>query len=143
MNASKHAWNNILAANVQGTVSDQGSFTLLLCSTQSNHISHFQCKDFIVSKSCSTNTPPEVQQSRSTRVSRNPRPRMIKVTVHETQRVNELGTTNPRKQTITQITTSRRPDNTRSSALVREPIYQKRRENGRNITSFRACLCVQ
>ena len=78
-----------LAANVQGAVADQGSFALLFRSTQSNHISHLQCKDFIVPTSCSTNTPPAVQQSRSTRARRNPSPRMVKVTVHEKRRVNE------------------------------------------------------
>ena len=36
----------------------QGSFALLFRSTQSAHISHLQCKDFIVPTSCSTNTPP-------------------------------------------------------------------------------------
>ena len=35
--------------------SDQVSFTLLFHSTQSTHISHLQCKDFIVPTSCSTN----------------------------------------------------------------------------------------
>jgi len=82
-------WNDGAAANVQGAVADQGSFALLFRSTQSNHISHLQCKDFIVPTSCSTNTPPAVQQSRSTRARRNPSPRMIKVTVHEKRRVNE------------------------------------------------------
>ena len=48
MNARKHAWNDSVAANVQGAVADQGSFALLFRSTQSNHISHLQCKDFIV-----------------------------------------------------------------------------------------------
>jgi len=57
-NARKHAWNDGAAANVQGAVADQGSFALLFCSTQSNHISHLRCKDFIVPTSCSTNTPP-------------------------------------------------------------------------------------
>ena len=93
----KHAWNNGAAANVQGAVADQGSCTLLFGSTQSNHISHLQCKhishlqckDFILPTSCSTNTPPAVQQSRSTRARRNPSPRLIKVTVQEKQRVNE------------------------------------------------------
>ena len=56
MNTRKHAWNDGTAANVQGAVADQGSFALLFCSTQSNHISHLQCKDFIVPTSCSTNT---------------------------------------------------------------------------------------
>ena len=89
MNARKHAWNNSVATNMQGAVADQGSFTLLFRSTQSNHISHLQSKDFFVPTSCSTNTPPAVQQRRSTRVCRNPSPRMIKVTVHEKRRVNE------------------------------------------------------
>jgi len=84
-----NAWIDGAAANVQGTVADQGSFALLFRSTQSNHISHLQCKDFIVPTSCSTNTPAAVQQSRSTRARRNPSPRMIKVTVHEKRRVNE------------------------------------------------------
>ena len=53
-----HAWNDGAAANVQGAVGDEGSFALLFRSTQSNHISHLQCKDFIVPTSCSTNTPP-------------------------------------------------------------------------------------
>ena len=85
MNARKHAWNDGAAANLQGAVADEGSFALLFCSTQSNHISHLQYKDFIVPTSCSTNTPSAVQQSRS----RNPSPRMIKVTVQEKRRVNE------------------------------------------------------
>ena len=89
MNARKHAWNDGAAANVQGAVADQGSFALLFRSTQSNHILHLQCKDFIVPTSRSTNTPPAVQQSRSTRARKNPSPRMIKVTVHEKRRVNE------------------------------------------------------
>ena len=58
MNARKHAWNDSAAANVQGAVADQGSFALLFRSTPSAHISHLQCKDFIVPTSCSTNTPP-------------------------------------------------------------------------------------
>ena len=58
MNARKHAWNDSVAANVQGAVADQGSFALLFRSTQLNHISRLQCKDFIVPTSCSTNTPP-------------------------------------------------------------------------------------
>jgi len=89
INTRKHAWNDGGAANVQGDVVDQGSFALLVRSTQSGHISHLQCKDFIVPTSCSTNTPPAVQQSRSTRARRNPSPKMIKVTVHEKRRVNE------------------------------------------------------
>jgi len=39
-------------------VADQGSFALLFRSTQLNHISHLQSKDFIVPTSCKTNTPP-------------------------------------------------------------------------------------
>ena len=89
INTRKHAWNDGAAANVQEAVEDQGSFALLFRSTQSKHISHLQCKDFIVPTSCSTNNPPAVQQSRSTRARRNPRPRMIKVTVQEKRRVNE------------------------------------------------------
>ena len=58
MNARKHAWNDGAAANVQGAFADEGSFALVFRSTQSNHISHLQCKDFIVPTSCSTNTPP-------------------------------------------------------------------------------------
>jgi len=57
-NARKHAWNDGTAANVQGAVADHGRFALLFRSTQSNHISHLQCKDFIVPTSCTTNTPP-------------------------------------------------------------------------------------
>jgi len=83
MNACKHAWNDGAAANVQGAVADQGSFARLFRSTQSNH------KDFIVPTSCSTNISPAVQQSRSTRARRNPRPRMIRLTVREKRRVNE------------------------------------------------------
>ena len=45
MNTRKHAWNDGAAANVQGAVADQESFALLLRSTQSNHISHLQCKE--------------------------------------------------------------------------------------------------
>jgi len=104
INTCKHAWNDGASANVQGAVADQGSFALLFRSTQSNHISHLQCKDLSVPTSCSTNTPPAVQQvlhrwrdstrarrnpSRSTRARRNPSPRMIKVTVQEKRRVNE------------------------------------------------------
>ena len=89
MNACKHAWNDGAAANARGAVVERGSFARLFRSTQSNHISHLQCKDFIVPTSCSTNTPPAVQQSRSTRARRNPSPRMVKVTVHEKQRFNE------------------------------------------------------
>ena len=89
INTRKHAWNDGVAANVQGAVADQGSFALLFRSTQLNHISHLQCKAFIVPTSCSTNTLPAVQQSRSTRARRNPNPRMAKVIVHEKRRANE------------------------------------------------------
>jgi len=93
INTRKHAWNDSAAANVQGAVADQlpGSFARLFRSTQLNHISHLQCKDFIVPMSCSTNTPPPVQQSRSTRARRNLSlgPRMVKVTAHEKRRVNK------------------------------------------------------
>ena len=41
----------------------QGSFALLFRLTQSNHISHLQCKDFIVPTFCSTNTPPPPNHS--------------------------------------------------------------------------------
>ena len=58
MNARKHAWNDGAAANARGAVADAGSFERLFRSTQSNHISHLQCKDFIVPTSCNTNTPP-------------------------------------------------------------------------------------
>jgi len=88
INTRKHAWNDGASANVQGAVADQGSFALLFRSTQSTHISHLQCKDFIVPTSCSTNTPPAVQQSRSMRARRNPSPRMIRVTVQEKRRVD-------------------------------------------------------
>ena len=48
MNARKHAWNDGAAANARGAVVERGSFTRLFRSTQSNHILHLQCKDFIV-----------------------------------------------------------------------------------------------
>ena len=89
INTRKHAWDDGAATNVQGAVADQGSFAILFRSTQLYHISHLQCKDFIVSTSCSTNTPPAVQQGRSTRARRIPSPRMVKVTVHEKRRVDE------------------------------------------------------
>jgi len=89
INTRKHAWNDGAAANVQGAVADQGSFAPLFRSTQLNNISHLQCEDFIVPTSCSTNTPPAVQQSRSSRARRNPSPRMVKVTLHEKRRVDE------------------------------------------------------
>jgi len=47
MNARKHAWNDGAAANARGAVADAGSFAHLFCSTQSNHISHLQCKYFV------------------------------------------------------------------------------------------------
>ena len=91
INTRKHAcqWNDNAAANVQGAVTDQGSFALLFRSTQSSDISHLQCKDFIVPTSCNINTPPRLQQSRSTQARRNPNPRMLKVTIHEKRMVNE------------------------------------------------------
>jgi len=58
-----------------------------------------------------------VQQSHSRRARRNPSPRMIKWTVHEKREVNEQRP-NPATAHHT-ITTARRPDNIRSSALVR------------------------
>ena len=70
MNARKHDWNDGAAANVQGAVADQGSFAPLFRSTQLNNISHLQCEDFIVPTSCSTNTPPAVQQYASTQESK-------------------------------------------------------------------------
>ena len=93
INTRKHAWKDGAAANVQGAVADQGSFALLFRSAQSNYISQLQCKDFIVPTSCSTNTPPAVQQNRSTRARRNPSPKMIKMIVQEKRRVNEEQTT--------------------------------------------------
>jgi len=48
MNARMHAWNDGAAANARGVVADAGRFARLFRSTQSNHISHLQCKDFIV-----------------------------------------------------------------------------------------------
>ena len=60
MNARMYACNDGAAANARGADADQGSFALLFHSTQSNHMSHLQCKDFIVPTSCSTNTPPSV-----------------------------------------------------------------------------------
>ena len=47
MNARKHAWNDGAAANVRGAVVERGSFARLFRLTQSNHISHLQCKDFM------------------------------------------------------------------------------------------------
>ena len=48
MNARKRAWNDGVAANARGAVVERGSFANLFRSTQSNHISHLQYKDFIV-----------------------------------------------------------------------------------------------
>ena len=48
MNTRKHAWNDGATANVQAAVAGKGSIALLFRSTQSTHISHLQCKDFIV-----------------------------------------------------------------------------------------------
>ena len=48
MNARKHAWNDSAAAIARGVVVERGSFARLFRSTQSHHISHLQCKDFIV-----------------------------------------------------------------------------------------------
>ena len=48
MNKRKHAWNDGAAANAQGVVVERESFARLFRSTQSNHISHLQCKDFVV-----------------------------------------------------------------------------------------------
>jgi len=58
MNARKHAWNDSASANARGAVLERGSFGRLFHSTQSNLISHLQCKDFIVPTSWNTNTPP-------------------------------------------------------------------------------------
>ena len=49
-------WNDCAAANAP--VAGAGSFARLFRSTQSNHISHLQCKDFIVPTFWNTNTPP-------------------------------------------------------------------------------------
>ena len=51
INTCKHAWNDGAAANVRGAVADTGSLACLFHSTQSNHISHLQCKDFTASTS--------------------------------------------------------------------------------------------
>ena len=48
MKARKHAWNDSTATNARGALADAESFALLFRSTQSNHISHLQYKDFIV-----------------------------------------------------------------------------------------------
>jgi len=58
MNARTHAWNDGAAANARGAVADEGNFARLFRLTQSNHISHLQCKDFIVPTCWNTNTPP-------------------------------------------------------------------------------------
>jgi len=50
--------NNSAEANTRGAIVDAGSFACLFRSTQSNHISHLQCKNFIVSTSWNTNNPP-------------------------------------------------------------------------------------
>jgi len=56
MNARMYAWNDSAAANARGAVVDAGNFASLFRSTQSTHISHLQCKDFIVRTSWNTNT---------------------------------------------------------------------------------------
>jgi len=48
MLARMHAWNDGAAANARGAVADAGSFARLFRATQSYHMSHLQCKDFIV-----------------------------------------------------------------------------------------------
>ena len=48
VNARKHAWNDGATANARGVIVERGSFARLFRSTQSNYISHLQCKDFIV-----------------------------------------------------------------------------------------------
>ena len=58
MNARKHAWNDGVAANARGAVVERGNFASLFRSTQSNHRSHLQYKDFIVPTSWNINTPP-------------------------------------------------------------------------------------
>jgi len=58
MNARMHAWNDGAAANARGAVADAASFARLFRLTQSNHILHLQCKDFMVPTSWNTNTPP-------------------------------------------------------------------------------------
>ena len=68
MNARKRAWNDGAAANLARSHCRQGSFACLFRSTQSNHISHLQCKDFIVPTSCSTTTPPPPIPSRASAV---------------------------------------------------------------------------
>jgi len=58
INARKHAWNDVAAANAWGAVVERGSFVRLFRSTQSNHTEHLQCKDFIVPTCWNTNTFP-------------------------------------------------------------------------------------
>ena len=58
INSRMHACHDGAVANARGAVADAGSFAHLFRSTQSNHISHLQCKDFIVPTSWNTNTPP-------------------------------------------------------------------------------------
>ena len=45
MNACKTAWNDGAAANARWAVLERGSFPRFFRSTQSNHISHLQCKE--------------------------------------------------------------------------------------------------
>jgi len=40
--------NDAVTANARGAVVERGSFACLFHYTQSHHISHLQCKDFIV-----------------------------------------------------------------------------------------------
>ena len=40
MNTRKYTWNDCVAVNARGAVTDAGSFARLFRSTQSNHISH-------------------------------------------------------------------------------------------------------
>ena len=58
MNARKEVWNDGAAANARGVIVERGSFARLFRSTQSNYISHLECKDFVILTSCSTNTLP-------------------------------------------------------------------------------------
>ena len=58
MNARKNVWNDSAAANVQGAVADKKVLHVFFVRRNQNHISHLQCKDFIVPTSCSTSTPP-------------------------------------------------------------------------------------
>ena len=67
INARKYAWNDGAAANVRGAVADAGSFARPFRLTQSDHILHRQCKDFIVPTSWDTNTPqPPIPSSQHT-----------------------------------------------------------------------------